>query len=49
VQSIEIPATALRETNVLLFVLPDAAVPKALGVSADVRLLGLNVQWLEMD
>ena len=48
-QSVQIPAGALREKNVLMFVLPDATSPMSLGASADVRLLGFNVQWLEID
>jgi hypothetical protein len=48
-QSIEIPASALRDKNILTFIVPDAASPKSLGVSEDVRLLGFNVQWIEID
>ena len=48
-RSIEIPAGLLRLQNVLLFDLPDATSPGALGLSDDWRLLGLNVQWLEID
>jgi hypothetical protein len=48
-QSIDIPAAALNDTNILMFILPNAASPKALGVSADARLLGVNIQWLEID
>ncbi|HXM33926.1 MAG TPA: hypothetical protein VN920_01945, partial [Pyrinomonadaceae bacterium] len=48
-QSIEIPSGASRDRNVLMFILPDAASPKSLGVSEDVRLLGFNVQWIEID
>ena len=49
VQTIEIPASVLREKNILMFTMPDAASPKSLGVSEDVRLLGFNVQWIEID
>ena len=48
-QFIEIPASALRDENVLMFIVPDAASPKSLGVSRDERLLGFNVQWIEID
>ena len=46
---IEVPASAVREKNVLVFRLPDAASPISLGVSEDWRLLGFNVQWIEID
>jgi hypothetical protein len=48
-QSIEIPASTLRDKNILLFIVPDAVSPKSLGASEDVRLLGFNVQWIEID
>jgi hypothetical protein len=48
-RSIEIPASMLRGQNVLLFELPDAASPRVLGLSEDWRLLGFNVQWIEID
>jgi hypothetical protein len=48
-RAIEIPVTVLREKNVLVFRLPDAASPRTLGVSEDWRLLGFNVQWIEID
>ena len=48
-QSIDIPANALRDQNILTFILPDAASPKSLGLSEDARLLGFNVQWIEID
>jgi hypothetical protein len=47
--SIEIPAGTLREKNVLVFVLPDAATPRSLEGNNDWRLLGFNVQWIEID
>lgn len=47
--TIEIPADLLREKNTLVFRLPDAAVPRTLGVSEDWRLLGFNVQWIEIE
>lgn len=47
--TIEIPAKLLRERNALVFRLPDAASPRTLGVSEDWRLLGFNVQWIEIE
>jgi hypothetical protein len=47
--TIDIPAGLLREKNALIFRLPDAASPRALGVSEDWRLLGFNVQWIEIE
>jgi len=47
--TIEIPNGLLREKNALVFHLPDAASPRTLGVSQDWRLLGFNVQWLEIE
>lgn len=47
--TIEIPAGLLREKNALAFHLPDAASPRALGISEDWRLLGFNVQRLELE
>ena len=48
-QVVELPADALRGINVLIFEMPDAASPKSLGVSEDDRLLGFNVQWIEIE
>lgn len=48
-QSIEVSAGQLRDKNILMFIVPDAMSPKSLGVSEDVRLLGFNVQWIEID
>jgi hypothetical protein len=48
-QFIELPASALRDKNILVLTMPDAASPQLLGVSEDVRLLGFNVQWIEID
>ncbi|MEO8434565.1 MAG: hypothetical protein ABI596_06695 [Pyrinomonadaceae bacterium] len=45
---IALPAEALRKENVLAFHLPDAASPDSLNVSGDMRLLGINVHWLEI-
>jgi hypothetical protein len=47
--TIDIPGDLLREKNALLFSLPDAASPRTLGVSEDWRLLGFNVQWIEIE
>jgi hypothetical protein len=38
----------LRETNSLVFELPDAASPKSLGISTDKRRLGIRIEWLEL-
>jgi hypothetical protein len=46
---VEIPANLLRDKNALVLRMPDAASPRMLGVSEDWRLLGLNVQWLEIE
>jgi hypothetical protein len=47
--TIEIPASLLREKNVLVFRFPDAVSPISLGLSDDWRLLGLNIQWIEIE
>jgi len=47
--SIPLPAGVLRDKNILMFELSDAAAPKNLGVSEDTRRLGISVQWLEID
>lgn len=44
---LSLPAAAVHEKNVLTLKLPDAAAPKSFGTSADERLLGVAVQWLE--
>lgn len=46
---VEIPANVLRDRNALVFRLPDAVSPRLLGVSEDWRLLGFNVQWIEIE
>ncbi|HEY0384639.1 MAG TPA: hypothetical protein VGC64_01445, partial [Pyrinomonadaceae bacterium] len=48
VYSITLPREFLRERNVLRLELPDAESPKQLGAGADARLLGINVQWIEL-
>lgn len=47
--SIDVPVDALREENVIEFRMPDAAIPASLQVSEDARLLGINVQWIELE
>ncbi len=47
--SVNVPANALREQNVLTFRVPDAAAPQALQVSEDTRLLGINVHWIALE
>jgi hypothetical protein len=49
VYEIEIPTSLFRNENVLVFRMPDAASPRALGLSGDWRLLGFNVQWIEIE
>jgi hypothetical protein len=39
----------LRERNVLTLDLPNAESPAALKLSEDTRLLGLNVQWMQIE
>jgi hypothetical protein len=46
--SIQFPRQSLREQNELTFEMPDAQSPKQLGVGGDLRLLGINVQWIEL-
>ncbi|HXD34510.1 MAG TPA: hypothetical protein VN643_25550 [Pyrinomonadaceae bacterium] len=46
---VEIPAHVLRDQNTLVFLLPDAASPRLIGYSEDWRLLGFNVQWIEIE
>jgi hypothetical protein len=47
--SVELPGHLLRERNVLTLNLPDAESPSALKVSEDTRLLGINVQWMQIE
>jgi hypothetical protein len=44
-----LPAELLRSSNVLRFQLPDAHSPKSAGVNADTRVLGVTLDWLELD
>lgn len=46
--SIVLPPALLRQQNILIFELPDAESPRNLRVGEDVRLLGINVQWMEI-
>lgn len=46
--SIALPSSLMRRDNVLTFDLPDATSPQDLKVSADARLLGINVEWFEI-
>ena len=45
--TIELPASLLREKNVLTFTLPDARSPQSLGLGNDPRKLGLALYWLK--
>ncbi len=48
VYSIELKSSALPDQNVLELRLPDAESPQAFGLSDDARLLGINVEWIEL-
>ena len=43
---LQLPATVLRDQNVLTFTLPDAASPQSLRLGNDPRKLGLAMYWL---
>jgi len=47
--SITLPIEFLRMENVLTFDLPDAESPAAIHLSEDERVLGIKVQWIEID
>lgn len=47
VQSLLLPKSALRDQNILMFQLPDAASPRSFKVGADRRLLGIHLDWIE--
>jgi hypothetical protein len=47
--NIQLPATALRTENELIFKLPDAAAPMAFVVSKDPRPLGIAVHWMKLE
>jgi hypothetical protein len=44
-----LPSSYLKRENVLLLDLPDADSPANLGLSTDHRLLGIAVQWIELN
>ncbi len=44
-----LPAGALQPKNRLTFELPDASTPASVGEGSDQRLLGVSLQWLELD
>lgn len=46
---IALPSKYLKRENVLLFDLPDADSPAKFGLSTDRRLLGIAVQWIELN
>ncbi|MFN2454453.1 MAG: hypothetical protein ABR577_09555 [Pyrinomonadaceae bacterium] len=46
IYTVAVPKNALRDRNVLVFKLPDAAAPKAFSQSSDLRLLSIRVWWL---
>lgn len=47
--SIALPSGFPQEKNVLSFALPDAESPATFKVNNDTRLLGINVQWIELN
>jgi hypothetical protein len=47
--SLSLPANVLRRNNILKFDLPDADSPRAMGLSADQRQLGVAVKWLKLE
>ena len=44
-----LPAKLLHRRNLLSFDLARAEVPKNLGINSDVRLLGIKVEWIQID
>ena len=48
-RTIALPAKLLLDGNELIFKLPDAASPAALGLSKDPRPLGIAVYWIELE
>jgi hypothetical protein len=44
----ELDGNLLRERNKLVFILPDAASPKSLGISEDQRRLGIRLESIEL-
>jgi hypothetical protein len=47
IQSLLLPKSALRGQNILTFTFPNAASPRSFQLSADGRLLGIHVDWIE--
>ena len=47
IQSLLLPKSALRGQNILTFKFPNAASPRSFKISADRRLLGIHVDWIE--
>lgn len=47
--NIQLPATALRTENELIFKLPDAVAPNTFGSSKDPRPLGIAVHWMKLE
>jgi hypothetical protein len=43
------PRQVVRERNVLMFGLPDAAAPKTFAISNDPRILGISLQAIEFE
>ena len=44
-----LPEPFLKEENQLVFHLPGARSPKSLGLSDDVRRLGIGLEWLVLE
>ncbi len=49
VHSVSLPASLLRETNLIRFELPDAHSPKSVGLGEDARVLGITIEWLTIE
>jgi hypothetical protein len=49
VYRVTVPGPILQDKNILTFEMPDAESPISLGVSGDVRLLGINVEWIKLE
>jgi len=47
--SLFVPRQVVRERNVLIFGLPDAAAPKTFAISNDPRILGMSLQAIEFE
>lgn len=46
--TLSLPVELLRLENVIRFELPDAHSPKSVGTNQDTRVLGLTVEWVEL-